>query len=112
MSLSNLKFVLSLLQNHANFRFGTLGHELINPVGFGMRRLVRIPGAKAQDMLSMFKPLRRRRRANRPYPSVGEMALICCVAALDRATGPLSARLRASLCHFSRQTQRIYGFMT
>jgi hypothetical protein len=77
-----------------------------------MRRFGWIQGAKAQET-SWFSSL-----CNAVASQIGhilqdgEMAAICCVSALNRATSPLFARFRASLCHFSRQIHRIYENVT
>jgi len=42
----------------------------------------------------------------------GEIAAICGVSALDRATSPLFGHFRAASGHLGRQIHQIYEFMT
>lgn len=57
-----------------------------------------------QEMWFIFQFPRRWSRQNWPYPSDGEMAASCCVAALNRAVSPLFEPRLTSLCHFAAKS--------
>ena len=54
----------------------------------GMSKFVMITGARAQEMINIFKLLQRISRANLPYPKDSKMAANYCVKSLNRGAGP------------------------
>ncbi len=71
---------------------------------FWYDQFVQIQGARAQEILSIFKPLQRSSWTNWSYPKDDELTAICHVSDFNRAISPLFNHFFAYFCHFAAKT--------